>query len=86
VKIDGSFVHNLAKSPEDRIFVETLAGLARSFGLETVAEWVTDEATCAILDEMGIDYYQGFHFGAPRLVGNAPEARTGAADQTAQSS
>ncbi|MGE0610855.1 MAG: putative bifunctional diguanylate cyclase/phosphodiesterase [Hyphomicrobiales bacterium] len=75
VKIDGSFVHNLAQSPEDRIFVETLTGLARNFGLETVAEWVADEATAAILSDLGVDYFQGFHFGAPRLVGGAAQAR-----------
>ena len=40
VKIDGSFIQNLASDPANRVFVETLVSLARAFRLETVAEWV----------------------------------------------
>ena len=74
VKIDGAFVHNLAADPHDRVFIRTLKELADSFGLETVAEWVKDEATAAILGELGIGYLQGFLFGEPLLVGDLPPA------------
>lgn len=65
VKIDGSFVRNLATDPSDRLFVKTLAELAHSFGLETVAEWVGDDATAEMIAKAGITYMQGFHFGRP---------------------
>jgi diguanylate cyclase (GGDEF)-like protein len=59
VKIDGAFVQNLRRSEDDRAFVQTLIDLARRLGLETVAEWVQDEAAASILAEWGCDYIQG---------------------------
>ncbi len=59
VKIDGAFVQNLNRSDDDRAFVQTLIDLARRLGLETVAEWVQDEAAAAVLAEWGCDYLQG---------------------------
>jgi diguanylate cyclase (GGDEF)-like protein len=59
VKIDGAFVQNMARSSDDRAFVRTLLDLARRLGLATVAEWVQDEATAAMLAEWGCDYFQG---------------------------
>jgi EAL domain-containing protein (putative c-di-GMP-specific phosphodiesterase class I) len=59
VKIDGEFVKNMRRSEDDRAFVQTLIDLARRLGLETVAEWVQDEESAAILAEWGCDYIQG---------------------------
>jgi EAL domain-containing protein (putative c-di-GMP-specific phosphodiesterase class I) len=59
IKIDGAFVQDLMRSQDDRAFVQTMIGLGRSLGLETVAEWVQDEETAAILDGWGCDYLQG---------------------------
>jgi EAL domain-containing protein (putative c-di-GMP-specific phosphodiesterase class I) len=69
VKIDGEFVQNLKRSEDDRAFVQTLIDLARRLGLETVAEWVQDEQSAAILADWGCDYIQG------ALVGLASEER-----------
>lgn len=68
IKIDGSFVRNLAADTMDRVFVKTLADLARAFNIKTVAEWVVDEETVRICAEAGITYLQGFHVGAPILA------------------
>lgn len=67
VKIDGSFVENLHQSPDNQFFVRTLIDLAKNFGLETVAEWVEDERDADLLREWGIDYMQGFLFGAAQM-------------------
>ena len=67
VKIDGGFVRNLASSPEDRAFVRMLIGLAQQIGLETVAEWVQDEASAALLTEWGCDYLQGALIGTATI-------------------
>jgi diguanylate cyclase (GGDEF)-like protein len=69
VKIDGSFVANLVRSPDDQAFVRMLIGLAKQLGLKTVAEWVQDEAAAALLTDWGCDYLQG------ALVGVATTAR-----------
>lgn len=65
VKIDGTFVENLAKSRDDQVFVRILTELAKSFGITTVAEWVQDEETVAILKSFGVDAIQGRLTGAP---------------------
>lgn len=65
VKIDGAFVKNLVTDASDRVFVKMMAELSKAFGMQTVAEWVTDAATAEIATKLGIDYLQGFHFGRP---------------------
>jgi diguanylate cyclase (GGDEF)-like protein len=59
VKIDGAFVQNITRSADDRAFVQTLIDLARRLGIKTVAEWVQDEASAAMLRDWGCDYIQG---------------------------
>src|SRR5947208_3348361 len=73
VKIDGAFVQNIARSADDRAFVQTLIDLARRLGIKTVAEWVQDEEAAAMLREWGCDYIQG------RLIGLAAPQRPWAA-------
>jgi diguanylate cyclase (GGDEF)-like protein len=65
VKIDGAFVKNLANDVSDQIFIKTMIGLAQTFGMETVAEYVGDEKTVAYLTDAGITYMQGFYYGMP---------------------
>jgi diguanylate cyclase (GGDEF)-like protein len=76
VKIDGSFVQNLARSADDRLFVRTIVELAKGLGLATVAEWVQDEDSAAMLAEWGCDYLQGVLVGAALI--ERPHAGTGA--------
>ena len=65
VKIDGAFVQNIARSADDRAFVQTLIDLARRLDIKTVAEWVQDEEAAGMLRDWGCDYIQG------RLIGLA---------------
>lgn len=67
VKIDGAFVKDLSRSSENQIFVRTLVDLARNFDLKTVAEWVGSEEDAVLLENFGVDYFQGFYFGEPVL-------------------
>jgi len=68
VKIDGSFVHDIADNGDNRLFVRTLVGLARNFGLQTVAERVETAAEAAVLADLGVDSLQGYYFGRPALA------------------
>lgn len=67
LKIDGAFVQNLARSPDDRFFVRTLIDLAHHLNIATVAEWVEDESVARQLADWGVDYLQGNLCGAPRM-------------------
>jgi len=59
VKIDGDFVRSITASGDDQIFVRRLAELARDLGIETVAEWVQDEASVRLLAGWGVQAIQG---------------------------
>jgi diguanylate cyclase (GGDEF)-like protein len=59
LKIDGAFVQNLMRTDDDRAFVSALVDLAKRLGIKTVAEWVQDEPSAALLAEWGCDYLQG---------------------------
>jgi diguanylate cyclase (GGDEF)-like protein/PAS domain S-box-containing protein len=60
LKIDRSFVQDIASNERHRRLVELTLMLARSFGLATVAEGVENEGQAAILREMGCDAMQGY--------------------------
>ncbi|MCA4922663.1 MAG: EAL domain-containing protein, partial [Methylobacterium sp.] len=63
LKIDGTFIKNLARSEDDRFFVQTLLQLARHLRIETVAEWVQDEETASLLTSWRVEYLQGDFVG-----------------------
>jgi diguanylate cyclase (GGDEF)-like protein len=69
VKIDGAFVQNIARSADDRAFVQSLIDLAGRLHIKTVAEWVQDEESASLLRDWGCDYIQG------RLIGLASSHR-----------
>ncbi|RMG35797.1 MAG: EAL domain-containing protein [Gammaproteobacteria bacterium] len=66
VKIDGTFIRNMAMDDADRVFVRALAEVAQGLGKQTVAEFVEDETTLEMLRVLGVDYAQGYHVGRPR--------------------
>jgi EAL domain-containing protein (putative c-di-GMP-specific phosphodiesterase class I) len=66
VKIDGDFVKELPSSPPDQLTVQAIVRIASGLGKETVAEYVQDEDTLALLREFGVDFAQGYHVGRPR--------------------
>ncbi|MBB5053245.1 diguanylate cyclase (GGDEF)-like protein [Afipia massiliensis] len=68
VKIDGAFVQNIARSSDDRAFVQTLIDLAHRLGIKTVAEWVQDEESAVLLQGWGCDYIQGRLTGLASLT------------------
>lgn len=67
LKIEGSFVRGMLTNDSDRKIVEHIHELATSFGMQTIAESVEDQATQHALVEMGIEAAQGIFFGAPQF-------------------
>jgi diguanylate cyclase (GGDEF)-like protein len=65
VKIDGSFIRDLAVDTGNRIFVEAMTRIVHSMHKQVVAEHVEDAATLDILRDLGVDMVQGFHVGRP---------------------
>jgi diguanylate cyclase (GGDEF)-like protein len=65
IKIDRSFISSLSVDARDRLIVASTVSLGRALGLDVVAEGVEDEQTAAVLQTLGCDLAQGFHFGRP---------------------
>ena len=70
LKIDRSFVMELAEKKVDRDLVEAIVTLAHDMGLKVVAEGVEDVEQKLILDDLGCDIYQGNLFGEPLCEGD----------------
>jgi EAL domain-containing protein (putative c-di-GMP-specific phosphodiesterase class I) len=66
LKIDGDFIRRLPISRTDQLLVRALAGVVRGMGAQTIAEFVGDETTIAMLRSYGVDYAQGYAVGRPR--------------------
>lgn len=65
LKIDGSFIRNIATSPIDEEIVLSTIRVARRLSLRTVAEHVHSEPVLARLQELGVDQVQGDFIGRP---------------------
>jgi EAL domain-containing protein (putative c-di-GMP-specific phosphodiesterase class I) len=57
----------VAENPDNRLFVDTLVGIARNFDMATVAEFVESEADSKVLRDLGVDALQGYRYGRPQL-------------------
>ncbi|MDH5710211.1 MAG: EAL domain-containing protein [Gammaproteobacteria bacterium] len=68
LKIDGSFVRDIAKDKIDRAMVQSIQQVAEAMNLMTIAEWVEDEATLDILRQMGVDCAQGNYLMPAELI------------------
>ena len=66
LKIDQSFVRDLATEPRDRAIASTIVALGHNLGLEVIAEGVETEAQLAVVRELGCDQVQGFLLGRPQ--------------------
>ena len=62
VKVDRSFVKDMAIGDKDRMLVESAIELGHNLGLTVVAEGVEDQATLRALELLGCDVAQGFYF------------------------
>jgi diguanylate cyclase (GGDEF)-like protein len=65
VKIDGSFVRDLATNPVNQAIVRAIANVTRAMGKQSVAEWVEDAAILATLGKLHVDLAQGYYIGHP---------------------
>jgi EAL domain-containing protein (putative c-di-GMP-specific phosphodiesterase class I) len=65
LKIDKSFVIDLAKNKEDEILVKSTIDLTHNLGLKVTAEGVEDELSLHILKGFGCDVAQGSFISKP---------------------
>jgi len=79
VKIDGSFITELVHNPDDQLFVKALVDVAKGMGKKTIAEFVENAETLALLHAFGVDYAQGYYIGKPEpyFLAGPPDFKQG---------
>ena len=65
LKIDGSFIRDLANDESSRIFVRALNDVAHGLDKQVIAEWVETPEALNLLLGMGTQFGQGFLFQRP---------------------
>ena len=65
LKIDKSFVMNMAEDQDNAMIVRSIIDLARNFHLKVVAEGVENEPTLDMLARLDCDYAQGYYISRP---------------------
>ncbi len=73
IKIDGSFVHDLARKPDCRAIIRAVAELGATLGMITVAEGVETEEQVEILQRLGCRQVQGCLVSPPRPASEIAE-------------
>jgi diguanylate cyclase (GGDEF)-like protein/PAS domain S-box-containing protein len=65
IKIDGSLVKDIDKNEHMRLVAETIVSFAKTAKMQTIAEFVSHKEIAQIVEEIGVDYFQGYYFGKP---------------------
>src|SRR5690606_26571910 len=65
IKIDRSFVMEMAKNSDDEVIVHTTLTMGHNLSMEVVAEGIEDATTLRKLKDMGCDLAQGYHIARP---------------------
>jgi diguanylate cyclase (GGDEF)-like protein/PAS domain S-box-containing protein len=82
LKIDQSFVRDIASNPNDATIVDTIIQMGRNMDMDVVAEGVEDEAQLSFLQKLGCTYAQGLLFGDPMSSSNYLELLLAQAEGT----
>lgn len=83
LKIDGSFIRDLATDEGSRIFVRALNDVAQGLSKQVIAEWVETPEVLKILTDMGAQYGQGYLFQRPQPLERVAEPLPASARSTA---
>ena len=67
IKIDGSLIKNITQYSNEYYVVSTIVKFAKSLNIKLIAEYVSTKEIVDILEELDIDYMQGYYFSEPQV-------------------
>ncbi|MEJ5168324.1 MAG: EAL domain-containing protein [Arcobacteraceae bacterium] len=65
VKIDGSLIKHINQDKDAYEVVKIIVQFAHSQGMKTIAEFVSNGDIQSVIDEIGVDYSQGYFIAEP---------------------
>ena len=68
LKIDGSFIREIHTESVTKAMVQAINYLADAIGVKTIAEFAENQEIVNILQDLKIDYAQGYFFGKPSVI------------------
>ena len=68
IKIDGSFIKNIDTNAQSQLISDLIITFAKKQGILTIAEFVHNKKVLHKVQDMGIDYSQGFYLGEPKEI------------------
>lgn len=69
LKIDRSFIPSRSGNHKNNKMLSSMIGIGKALDLQIVAEGIESQEDVAALQEIGIDFFQGYHFGRPQAYG-----------------
>ncbi|HSN71520.1 MAG TPA: EAL domain-containing protein [Steroidobacteraceae bacterium] len=75
LKIDGSFIRNLASDTVNQAMVAAMIKLARTLNFRVIAEQVEDTGALEAVRRMGVDFVQGYQLGRPQPLARVVSPR-----------
>ncbi|MEA3289526.1 MAG: EAL domain-containing protein [Campylobacterota bacterium] len=66
IKIDATFIETILENEQSEKIVNSIIKLASNIGAKTIAESVSSEEIFKAVQELGIDYSQGYYIGKPK--------------------
>jgi diguanylate cyclase (GGDEF)-like protein len=65
IKIDGSMIKNIDSDKNSQMITTSIVSFAKNMNIKTVAEFVHSKNVFEKINELGVDYSQGYYFGEP---------------------
>ena len=66
IKIDGNFIENINQDEKSYSIVKAITEFSKSIGTQVIAEFVHNEEVQKIVEELGIEFSQGYYFSEPK--------------------
>jgi len=65
LKIDGAFIKNIVSDRSSRLITEAITHICKESGIKVIAEYIHNQEVQKVIEEIGIDYSQGYYIGEP---------------------